>query len=80
MSGCSMIGAGVEGVMKEDVKEGVEEGIFTETDSIYRKNVLCSQFILFIFLIQDKPDKADKKEIEDFVYNGLVNLLNLRKA
>jgi AcrR family transcriptional regulator len=70
----------VEALLKRFIDQGVDEGIFTETDSVYRKNVLCTQFILYIFLIQDIPGDADKKEVEDFVYNGLVNLLNLRNA
>lgn len=67
----------IEGLLRGFVNQGYEEKIFTETDSVYRKNVLCSQLVLFLFMLQDS-DGSDKKEIEDFIYEGMVSLLNLR--
>ena len=67
----------IEGLLRGFVNQGYEEKIFTETDSVYRKNVLCSQLVLFLFMLQD-IDGSDKKEIEDFIYEGMVSLLNLR--
>lgn len=60
------------------LNQGIEEGIIKEKDEIYKKNVLCSQLIQFIFFIQDSKDESQKKDVEDFVYNGLVMMLNYR--
>ena len=67
----------IEILLNGYVQQGLDEGIFTETDSKYRKNVLCSQLLLFLFMLQDSDDN-DKKEVEDFIYEGMVSLLNLR--
>jgi hypothetical protein len=68
----------VETLLQGFLDQGFEEGAFTEKDFAYRKDVLCSQVVLFVFLIQEEA-AYDKKEVEDFVYNGFVALLNLRK-
>ncbi|MCR4929833.1 MAG: TetR/AcrR family transcriptional regulator [Lachnospiraceae bacterium] len=69
----------IEELLKQYLTSGYEEGIFTETDDIYRKDVLCSQVLLFLFLMQDVREEERKKEIEDFVYNGMIMLLNARE-
>ena len=65
--------------LKEYLSSGYEEGIFTETDDVYRKDVLCSQVLLFLFLMQDIREEERRAEIEDYVYNGMVVLLNSRE-
>ena len=42
----------------------------------FAKNVLCSQVIQFLFFLQDNPMENDKREIEDFVYDGLILMMN----
>jgi len=69
----------IEELLKQYLSSGYEEGLFTETDDIYRKDVLCSQVLLFLFLMQDVREEERKKEIEDFVYNGMITLLNSRE-
>ena len=69
----------IEELLKRYLTSGYEEGLFTETDDIYRKDVLCSQVLLFLFLMQDVREEDRKKEIEDFVYNGMITLLNSRE-
>ncbi|MBO7374494.1 MAG: helix-turn-helix transcriptional regulator [Lachnospiraceae bacterium] len=68
----------VEGILEGFLNQGYKEGIFSEPDLAYRKDVLCTQVVLFVFLIQEKAN-YDKEEVEDYVYNGFVALLNLRK-
>ena len=46
---------------------------------MYRKDVLCSQVLLFLFLMQDIREEERRAEIEDYVYNGMVVLLNSRE-
>ncbi len=60
------------------MNQGIEEGIISEKDEIFRKNALCSQLIQFIFFIQDAKDDSEKIPIEDFVYKGLILMLNMR--
>lgn len=69
----------IETLLKEYLSSGYEEGIFTETDDVYRKDVLCSQVLLFLFLMQDIREEERRAEIEDYVYNGMVVLLNSRE-
>ena len=66
-------------LLKQYLNSGFEEGIFTEKDEIYRKNVLSSQVLLFLFLMKDIREEERKKEIEDYVYDGMIMLLNSRK-
>lgn len=70
----------IETLLKTYLNSGYEEGVFTETDEIYRKNVICSQMVLYLFLIQDIREDSRKKEIEDFVYDGMISLLRLRNT
>ena len=70
----------VEEILISFVNLGLQEGIITETDPKYQKNVLGSQLLLFLFLGQEITDENRKKEIEDYVYEGFVMLLNLRHA
>ena len=69
----------IEMLLKQYLNLGYEEGIFTEEDEAYRKNVLSSQVLLFLFLMKDIREEERKKEIEDYVYDGLIMLLNSRK-
>lgn len=69
----------IEMFLKQYLNSGYEEGIFTEEDEIYRKNVLSSQVLLFLFLMKDIREEERKKEIEDYVYDGMIMLLNSRK-
>ena len=69
----------IEMLLKQYLNSGFEEGIFTEKDEIYRKNVLSSQVLLFLFLMKDIREEERKKEIEDYVYDGMIMLLNSRK-
>lgn len=69
----------IEELLKRYLASGYEEGLFTETDDIYRKDVICSQVLLFLFLMQDIREEERRKEIEDFVYNGMITLLNSRE-
>lgn len=57
------------------LEEGREEGAFTESNSKYAKNALCSQVIQFLFFLQDNPNEGDKEKIENYVYEGLILLL-----
>ena len=66
-------------LLKQYLNSGFEEGIFSEKDEIYRKNVLSSQVLLFLFLMKDIREEERKKEIEDYVYDGMIMLLNSRK-
>jgi len=68
----------VESILQGFLNQGFDEKVFSEKDSAYRKDVLCSQVVLFVFLIQEE-NGYDKNEVEDFVYNGFVALLNLRQ-
>lgn len=61
------------------MQQGIEEGVISEKDEIFRKNALCSQLIQFIFFIQDAKDDSEKVPAEDFVYNGLIMMLTSRK-
>lgn len=61
------------------MNQGIAEGTISEKDEIFRKNVLCSQLIQFIFFIQDAKDDSEKCAVEDFVYNGLLMMLTSRK-
>ena len=70
----------IEMLLKQYLNSGYEEGIFTEEDEVYRKNVLSSQVLLFLFLMKDIREAERKKEIEDYVYDGMVMLLNTRKS
>jgi len=70
----------VEGILMDFVGQGIEEKIFTETDPVYQKNIFYSQFVLYILLMQETADESKIAEIKDFIYKGLVDLLNLRKA
>ena len=70
----------IEMLLKQYLNSGFEEGIFTEKDEIYRKNVLSSQVLLFLFLMKDIREEERKKEIEDYVYDGMIMLLNSRKS
>ena len=69
----------IEMLLKQYLNSGFEEGIFTEEDEAYRKNVLSSQVLLFLFLMKDIREEERKKEIEDYVYDGMIMLLNSRK-
>ena len=69
----------IEMLLKQYLNSGYEEGIFTEEDEAYRKNVLSSQVLLFLFLMKDIREEERKKEIEDYVYDGMIMLLNSRK-
>ena len=69
----------IEMLLKQYLNSGFEEGIFSEKDEIYRKNVLSSQVLLFLFLMKDIREEERKKEIEDYVYDGMIMLLNSRK-
>jgi len=69
----------IEMLLKQYLNSGFEEGIFTEKDEVYRKNVLSSQVLLFLFLMKDIREEERKKEIEDYVYDGMIMLLNSRK-
>lgn len=69
----------IEMLLKQYLNSGFEEGIFTEKDEVYRKNVLSSQVLLFLFLMKDIREEERKKEIEDYVYDGMIILLNSRK-
>ena len=69
----------IEMLLKQYLNSGFEEGIFTEEDDSFRKNVLSSQVLLFLFLMKDIREEERKKEIEDYVYNGMIMLLNSRK-
>ncbi|MBR5067319.1 MAG: TetR/AcrR family transcriptional regulator [Lachnospiraceae bacterium] len=69
----------IEMLLKNYLNSGFEEGIFTEEDDSFRKNVLSSQVLLFLFLMKDIREEERKKEIEDYVYNGMIMLLNSRK-
>ena len=69
----------IEMLLKNYLNSGFEEGIFTEEDEAYRKNVLSSQVLLFLFLMKDIREEERKKEIEDYVYDGMIMLLNSRK-
>ena len=69
----------IEMLLKQYLNLGYEEGIFTEEDEAYRKNVLSSQVLLFLFLMKDIREEERKKEIEDYVYDGMIMLLNSRK-
>ena len=69
----------IEMLLKHYLNSGFEEGIFTEKDEVYRKNVLSSQVLLFLFLMKDIREEERKKEIEDYVYDGMIMLLNSRK-
>ena len=68
----------IETLMKSYLDSGYEEGIFTEKDEIFRKDVLGSQLLLFLFLMGDIREESRRKEIEDYVYNGMVSILNSR--
>ena len=70
----------IEMLLKQYLDSGFEEGIFTEEDEAYRKNVLSSQVLLFLFLMKDIREEERKSEIEDYVYNGMIMLLNSRKG
>lgn len=69
----------VDEMLANFINVGVEEGIITEPNPLYRKNALCSQLIMFLFIIQDGKEGKDKKEVEEYVYNGLITLLNMNK-
>ena len=69
----------IEMLLKNYLNSGFEEGIFTEEDDSFRKNVLSSQVLLFLFLMKDIREEERKKEIEDYVYDGMIMLLNSRK-
>lgn len=69
----------IEMLLKQYLNSGFEEGIFTEEDDSFRKNVLSSQVLLFLFLMKDIREEERKKEIEDYVYDGMIMLLNSRK-
>jgi len=69
----------IEMLLKQYLISGYEEGIFTEKDEAFRKDVLSSQVLLFLFLMKDIREDERKKEIEDYVYNGMIMLLNSRK-
>ncbi len=69
----------IESFLKTYLDSGYEEGLFCETENTFRKNVLCSQLLLFLFLMQDIRENERKEEIEDYVYNGMITMLNSRK-
>lgn len=75
---CSAIKV-MDDMLANFINLGLKEGIITETNDLYRKDVLCSQLVLFLFLLQDEKQSKSKEEIEDFVYNGLILLLNMNK-
>lgn len=64
-------------ILSDFVDQGVKEGVITEKNPVYRNNVFCSQLFLYIFLLQDTEDESKKKEIEDYVYNGMISILNM---
>ncbi len=70
--------ATVENTLRDFVNQGINEGIFTEKDSVYQKNIFYSQFILFLFMMKTCKSDEEIEEIKDFIYKGLVALLNLR--
>lgn len=69
----------IEQALNLFMNQGIEEGIISEKNELFRRNALCSQLIQFIFFIQDSKDDSEKREIEDFVYNGLIMMLSDRK-
>ena len=68
----------IENLLADYLNAGYSEGIFTEKDDVIRKSVLCSQLLLFLFLMKGIREEERKAEIEDYVYDGMINLLNSR--
>ncbi len=68
----------IESTLRDFVNQGIKEGIFTEKDATYQKNIFYSQFILFLFMMKNCRSDEEFEEIKDFIYKGLVALLNLR--
>ena len=52
----------IEMLLKQYLNSGFEEGIFTEKDEVYRKNVLSSQVLLFLFLMKDIREEERKND------------------
>ena len=68
--------AAIEKELISYMEKGMKEKLFREENMKFAKNVLCSQVIQFLFFLQDNPMENDKREIEDFVYDGLILMMN----
>lgn len=69
----------LEKIMDDFTEQALTEGLISERDLKIRRNVLSSQIMQYVFFIQDPDCKLEIKEIEDYIFKGLINLLNIRK-
>lgn len=69
----------LEKIMDDFIKQALSEGLITESEGTVGRYVLCSQIMQYVFFIQDSKSALTQSEIKDFIYNGFINLLNIRK-
>lgn len=69
----------LEKIMDDFTDQAQREGVISEDNLQIRRNALCSQIMQYVFFIQDTSCSLEIGEIKDFIYKGLVNLLNIRK-
>lgn len=55
--------------------KGYKEGVIKEDRKLFRKNVFSTQIIQF-FLFMQEPGGESKEVLEEFVYEGIIKLLN----
>lgn len=69
----------IESVLEKFLQQGIEEHIFKETDKTYCKYAICSQLLHCVFFIQNQNSYIkDKEQIKDYIYKGLILMLNQR--
>lgn len=61
------------------IEQGIKEKAFKETDMTFCKYAICSQILHSVLFVQNENMyMKDKEEIKDYIYNGLILMLNQR--
>lgn len=66
----------IENALNYFVGQAVSEGLITEENDTFRKNAFCSQLLMYIFFLQDKSQEFDKDKVQQFIYDGMIKMLN----